>query len=134
VEISGAVKSIAPSAGSGGNGVVTYDVQVRLDKPENLPILVGMTANARLITANTEDALLVPNAAITANRQEGTYWVNLVKGVDENGAPLTEEKEVTIGFKDDDYTQILSGLSAGDQVLVGELAAPTIDFGGFGGE
>ena len=49
------------------------------------------------------------------------------------GTPITEEIEVTIGFKDDDYTQIMSGLAEGDEVLVGELAPPTIQFGGFGG-
>jgi hypothetical protein len=40
---------------------------------------------------------------------------------------------VTIGFKDDDYTQIMGGLAEGDEVLVGKLAAPTIQFGGFSG-
>jgi RND family efflux transporter MFP subunit len=132
-EISGEIVSIAPSPGSNGDGIVTYDVQISLEEQDQLPVRVGMTANARLITANTENALLVPNAAITADRQNNTYWVNLVTGSDEDGAPVVEEVEVTIGFRDDDYTQILAGLDAGDQVLVGELSAPTIDFGAFGG-
>jgi HlyD family secretion protein len=131
-EISGEIVSISPSAGDGGDGIVTYDVQINLEEPAGLSILVGMTANAKLITANNENVLLVPNAAITADRQAGTYWVNLVTDEAE-GSPITEEVEVTIGFKDDDYTQIISGLSEGDEVLVGELAAPTIQFGGFGG-
>ncbi len=133
-EIDGEIVSIAPSSGSTSDGVVTYDVQINLEEPDHLPILIGMTANARLITANSEEALLVPNAAITADRQNGTYWVNQVTGSAEDGSPLTTEIEVSIGLKDNDYTQILSGLSAGDEVLVGELSAPTIDFGGFGGD
>ena len=131
-EISGEIVSISPSAGSSGDGIVTYDVQINLDEPADLPILVGMTANAKLITANNENVLLVPNAAITADRQAGTYWVNLVTGETE-GSPITEEIEVTIGFKDDDHTQIMSGLAEGNKVLVGELAAPTIQFGGMMG-
>jgi HlyD family secretion protein len=127
-EISGEIVSIAPISGSSGSGIVTYDVQINLDEPADLPILVGMTANARLITANNVNVLLVPNAAITADRQAGTYWVNRVAGETE-GTPLTEEVEVTIGFKDNDYTQIMGGLAEGDKVLVGELAAPTIQFG-----
>ena len=132
-EIGGEIVSISPSAGSSGDGIVTYNVQINLDEPADLPILVGMTANAKLITANNENVLLVPNAAITADRQAGTYWVNLVTGKEED-TPITEEIEVTIGFRDDDHTQIMSGLTKGDKVLVGELAAPTIQFGGFGGD
>jgi HlyD family secretion protein len=133
VEIPGEIVSIAPSATNDSNGVVTYDVQINLTEPEALPIRVGMTANARLITAQSEDVLLVPNAAITADRQNGTYSVNLVTA-EEEGEPVTQEVVVTIGFRDDNYTQITSGLNAGDEVLVGELEAPIIRFGNFGGE
>ncbi len=132
-EISGEIAAISPSADGGGDGIVAYDVQINLEEPEDLPILVGMTANAKLITANNKNVLLVPNAAITADRQAGTYWVNKVIG-STKGDPLTEKVEVTIGFKDDDYTQIVSGLVEGDEVLVGELAAPTIQFGQFGAD
>ena len=91
-----------------------------------------MTADARLITAEKEGVLLVPNAAVTADRRAGTYSVNLVVG-EEEGQPIIESREVTIGLRDDEFTEILSGLVAGDTVLVGELAAPTIDFSsGFG--
>lgn len=130
-DIPGSVVSIAPSAGGDESGLVTYDVQVNLEEPEDLPIRSGMTANARLITERSPGILLVPNGAVTADRQNGTYTVNLVIGEGEDG-PLTEEVPVTIGLRDDDYTQITSGISAGDQVLVGELAAPTIQFGAFG--
>ncbi len=133
VEIAGEISAISPSAGGSGDGIVVYDVQINLEEPADLPILVGMTANAKLITANNKNVLLVPNAAITADRQAETYWVNRVIG-EKEGEPLTEEVEVTIGLKDNDFTQITGGLEAGDEVLVGELAAPTIQFGGFGGD
>ncbi len=131
-EISGDIVSIAPKSGSSGDGIVTYDVQINLDEPPDLPILVGMTANAKLITASKDSVVLVPNAAITADRDEGTYWVNLVTGQSEAGT-TTEKVEVIIGLKDEDFTQIISGLSSGDEVLIGELAAPTLQFGPFGG-
>ncbi len=131
-ELEGTITSIAPSAGGNTDGVVNYDVVLTFD-PADLPILVGMTVDARLITSEKEDVLLVPNAAITADRRAGTYSVNLVVG-EEEGEPLVETVAVTIGLKDDDFTEILSGISEGDIVLIGELAAPTIDFGapGFG--
>jgi len=132
-EISGVIASIAPAAGSSGGGIVTYDVQIALDETD-LPILVGMTANARLITSEHKDALLVPNAAITADRETGTFTVNLVTGENTGrgnlpSTPITEKVEVTIGLKDGKYTQILSGLSDGDEVIIGEIVAPTTSFG-----
>lgn len=130
-EINGEVVSIAPKADS-SDGVVTYNVQINLDEPSDLPILVGMTANARLITSRNEGVVLVPNAAITADREAGTYWVNQVTGQSENG-PETEKVEVVIGLKDDEYTQIISGITEGDEVVIGELAPPVMQFGGFGG-
>jgi RND family efflux transporter MFP subunit len=128
--VSGTICSIAPSSSKDANSIVNYDVTVQFDA-DSLPVLVGMTADARVITAEKEDVLLVPNAAITANRGAGTYSVNLVTG-EEEGEPVVESREITIGLRDDEFTQILSGLSEGDTVLIGELAAPTIDFGAFG--
>jgi HlyD family secretion protein len=124
--VQGTVLSIAPSASNNG-GVVNYDVTVGFDA-SNIPVLVGMTADARLITNEKAGVLIVPNAAVTADRQAGTYSVNLVVG-EEDGEPLIENRDVTIGLRDDDYTEIKSGLTEGDTVLIGELAAPTIDFG-----
>jgi multidrug efflux pump subunit AcrA (membrane-fusion protein) len=101
-----------------------------------------MTANARLITAEHENALLVPNAAITADREAGTFTVNLVTGESERpgslrgnlpSIPTTEKVEVAIGLKDGQYTQVLSGLSAGDEVIIGEIVAPVFSFGPGGG-
>jgi len=106
VEIDGVVASIAPAAGNSGSGIVTYDVQIALEETV-LPILIGMTANARLITAEHDNVLLVPNAAITADREAGTFTVNLVTGD--------------------------SGLSAGDEVIIGEIVAPVFSFGPGGG-
>lgn len=124
-EISGEISAIAPSANNGG-GVVTYDVLLTLEETE-LPVLVGMTANARLITDSQRDVLLVPNAAITADRENGVYTVNKITG-EQDGRPLTEEVEVTIGLKDDQYTQIISGLAEGDEVVIGQLAPPPTGF------
>lgn len=130
VEIDGELTSIAPSANNGG-GVVTYDVMITLG-PTELPVLVGMTANARLVTAQHEAVLMVPNAAITADREAGAYFVNRVTG-EQDGLPTTEEVEVTIGLKDGKFTQIVDGLSEGDELVIGELVVPTFQFGPGGG-
>jgi HlyD family secretion protein len=131
VEIAGAVASIAPSADVGMEGTVSFDVRLNLEESE-LPVLGGMTANARLVTAQHENVLLVPNAALTADRKAGTYSVNRVVG-EADGSPVVETLPVTIGLRDDDFTEITGGLKQGDEVLIGELKAPGQGFGLFGG-
>ncbi|MCA9956712.1 MAG: hypothetical protein KC434_18410, partial [Anaerolineales bacterium] len=99
-----------------GSGLVTYAVYLALGDT-NLPIRVGMTANANLITAQRSDVLLVPNRAITQDRAADKFFVTRADG---------EVIEVTIGLRDDEYTQITSGLTAGDELLI-ETAVPVDD-------
>jgi HlyD family secretion protein len=132
VEIAGEISSIAPSATLGADGIVSFDVGLSLGE-NDLPILVGLTANADVITAEHDAVLLVPNAAITADRQAGTYTVKRVTG-EKDGRPVVEEVQVTIGLRDGNFTEVTSGLAEGDQVLVGQLKAPTQGFGPFGGQ
>ena len=127
-EITGEITAISPSAANNG-GLVTYDVHLSLANTD-LPVRVGMTANANLLTESREDVLLVPNAALTADREKGTYTVNLVRTAEDGTTEITQV-EVTIGLKDNQYTQITSGLVAGDVVLLDELRAPT-ETGSFG--
>jgi len=112
-ELDGEVTMIAPKGRNVG-GIVTYEVQLSLDAGD-LPILAGMTANADLVTAQKTQVLLVPNRAITADRQTQEYFVNKVVG------DSLEKVQVTIGMRDSTYTEITSGLQAGDRVYTGEI-------------
>jgi RND family efflux transporter MFP subunit len=129
VEIKGAITAIAPSANANRSGAVSYDVHLNLQETD-LPILVGMTANADILTAIQADVLLVPNSAITADRENGTFVVNLVHTEPDGSLGITEV-EVTLGLKNKQYTQIARGLADGDVVLIGELKAPA-EPNGFG--
>jgi HlyD family secretion protein len=113
-EIEATVVSIAPrNTASQGSGLVTYNVYLALGTTD-LPVRVGMTANASLITAQRSDVLLVPNRAITPDRVAGKYYVTRADG---------EVVEVTIGLRDEANTQITSGLNEGDELLI-ETAQP----------
>ena len=130
-EIAGQVVSIAPRDTSSNSAIISYRVYVSLDETE-LPILVGMTANADLMIAKQKEVLLLPNVAINVDRQSGTYNVNRVT-LDAAGNQVIEEVEVTIGLRDGQHTQITSGLQDGDQVMVGNVI-PEMRFGpGSGG-
>jgi HlyD family secretion protein len=118
-ELQAEVASIAPNAQNGA-GIVTYEVQLTFD-PGDLPVRTGMTANADLTTAQREGVLLVPNRAIVADRQSGRYFVNRIV----NGERV--QAEVTIGLRDDAFTEITSGLQPGDQVFTGTIEAE-LDF------
>jgi HlyD family secretion protein len=113
-ELTGEIVSIAPKAESSGE-IVTYQVHLRVDAGE-LPVRSGMTANAELVTASRENVLLAPNRAITADRQAGKYYVNLVQG------DTVVKTEVTIGLRDQNYTEITNGLEEGDKLAIGEVS------------
>jgi HlyD family secretion protein len=126
VEIDGQVTAIAPKANNGSSALVTYDVFLGLGETD-LPVLVGMTADANLETANFTEALLVPNAAVNVDRTNGAYSVNLVT-IDGNGKETYTETAVSVGLHDSQYTQIIDGLHEGDQILIGEMP-PVREFG-----
>lgn len=119
VTIPAEVASISGAATAANDGAVNYEVRLTL-APSDLPLLAGMTADASLVTAEKQDVLLVPNAAVQIDRANGTYSVNrLLAG----GA--TEVVAITVGLRDDQYTEVTSGLSAGDQVVLG--GSPVVD-------
>ena len=122
------IVAIAPSASDENSALVTYDVRLAY-QADDLPALIGLTANANLITAQRSDVLLVPNAAITPDRTAGKYFVDVQQA---DGS--FQQVEVSIGLRDEDNTQITAGLVAGD-VLRLITSQPTEDFGGppFGG-
>ncbi len=129
--IAAEVAAIAPAAATSSAGLVTYDVRLRLGD-SGLPLLAGMTANATLVTAERRDVLLVPNEAISVDRTTGTYSVR------RQTATGAETVTIVIGLRDNQYTEVRDGLSAGDVLLIGETdssnGAPGFgDNGPFGG-
>lgn len=118
------VASIAPAANSLALDSAIASFGVRLALPEtDLPIREGMTADASLQTASREDVLLAPNRAIIVDRETGRYFVNLVE-TDAEGNETTRRVEVTVGLRDNRYTEITSGLAEGDRVRVGPVVQP----------
>jgi len=112
-ELAGEVVSIAPKARVQSE-IVTYEVHLRLEAGD-LAVRTGMTADARMITAQRENVLLVPSRAITADREANKYYVYLVEG------DTVAKSEVTVGLRDRSFTEITSGLEEGDTLFVGEI-------------
>ncbi len=127
---------IAPSAAAAESALVSYAVTLSLDEATR-EVRAGMTANASLLTAQRNDVLLLPSQAIIADRAAGRFYVDLVVGegpapAEGDAAPAgvsVERVEVTIGLRDDQNTQILEGLQAGDRVRVNSGAPRGLPFG-----
>lgn len=126
VELDSEISKIIPQGKKfPDSDLIVYEVHLPL-KDVSLPVRAGMTADANLITAEITDVLLVPNQAIDVDRTKGTYSVMLVTG------DSVEQVPVTIGLRDNQFTQIKSGLNAGDELAVGNTI-PLANFGPGGG-
>ena len=112
--VAGTVIYIAPSSTNVG-GAVAYAIEVSF-VPDALPVRLGMTADVDVVTDSAEDALLVPNRAIEADRKAGRYYVTR-----QRADGTTERLEVVIGLRDEANTQILEGLEEGDRLVLPEV-------------
>lgn len=87
------------------SGVVSYEVQILLQPPENYTLLSGMTATVEIQTAAANDVLTVPNLALSTQGNR-TFVIG------ESGTRIPIETGITDGT----YTEVLSGLEAGDRI------------------
>jgi HlyD family secretion protein len=109
--------------------VITYDVVVTVANPDLL-LKPGMTATAKIATAQAQNVLRVPSQALRftptvaakagavkpAGRGQRAVWVLRA------GKPV--RIPVTVGLNDDTFAEIRSGaLEVGDQVVTAQAAA-----------
>ena len=109
--------------------MVKFPVTIKLD-PTDVDLKGGLTATAEISIQNVENVLLVPLTAITTSA-EGSF----VTVVDE-ATGRQDKRQVTLGLKNMQFAQVLSGLKEGDKVIVEEkiTGAPIIKgFPGRGG-
>jgi hypothetical protein len=87
---------------------------------EEIQLREGLTVTVSIVTAEAADALLVPNGAILTRGPQNYVQVVLSDGT-------IEDRTVTTGISDWQYTEVTDGLSEGEQVLVpeGTAAGPT---------
>ena len=110
ITFEGRVTSIYPTPTVVG-GVVLYKTEISFDVPEDSGIKVGMSAIADIIVSKKENVVLVPKQAIEKSEQEGTQVSVMVND-------QIQKKPVVIGLSDGIYTEILSGVSEGESVVV----------------
>lgn len=118
--VEGSVLRIAPGGTVDNNGLVTFEVKIAVEDPERL-LRVDMTANTRLVLEEKKVIPTLPHKALSGGPQ-GSFLARRVTSLD---PPQTEEVSVEIGISDGLITEILSGLSEGDRVLLPEPRRPS---------
>ncbi len=112
--LEGRVARIAPAGSVDANGIVTFEVRVTVDDPDGL-LKPDMTADAKLVVDRREAVASLAQSALERT-PEGGWRARRVVGSGE-GARV-ETVDVELGLSDGLMTEIVSGLSVGDRVLL----------------
>jgi HlyD family secretion protein len=107
------------------SNVTNYYVTLNLDQPDQR-LKSGMTANANVVVSQASDVLMVPNSAIT--RLGGQAYVTVLSS-DGKTQTRTPVETGTVG---DSTTEISTGLSEGQKVVLPQLRLPSTSGTGTG--
>ena len=111
----GTVSFISPFGTPDTNNVVKFPVTILLD-PTDVALRGGLTATADISIYSVENVLLVSLSAVTT-----TSAGSFVTVVDD-ATGKQEKREVTLGSKNLQFAEVVSGLKAGDKVIIVETA------------
>ena len=133
--LTGKVASI-DTIGTVTQGVVNYTVTISFDTVDPR-VLSGMSTTASIITQVDADVLTVPTSAVKTSAN-GSYVLAFTAATpattDATGSATAqsvvsstppEQIPVTVGISDDTNTEIVSGLTEGQQIVVKTIAATT---------
>lgn len=109
----GTVRKIAP-LGVEKEKIVNFEVEVAIEEAD-APLRTNMTADAEIIVAKHENVLLAPQNAIRYKRNQS--YVEVPDAGAETGKRIVD---VTLGISGTDFSEVLSGLEEGDEVIVYE--------------
>jgi len=105
-----------PADGSGEQGKEAFYIVLFEVKNQNRELMSGMSAKVQFVVAQAQEAVLLPVKGLGAVDDDGLYSVNVVDAAQHVGA-----RKVKVGLRTAQEAQILSGLAAGDKVLVGPV-------------
>jgi HlyD family secretion protein len=92
--------------------LVTYLARVEVDATD-APIRVGMSATARITLQQLDDVLIVRNRFIRIDRATQQAFVTI-----EESPGVYTEIPVTLGLRNETFSQITSGLEAGQKLVL----------------
>jgi HlyD family secretion protein len=119
------VMAVAP-AGTPTSGIVEYNATIVLREGADPRLRDGQTALADVVVESVDNVLRVPSAAV---RRDASGTVVDVRG--EDGQPVPTPFEA--GAVGDQYTQVISGLREGQELLLPQTQQQASSSGGPGG-
>jgi macrolide-specific efflux system membrane fusion protein len=123
-EATGQVVAVDPAATT-DDSVVTYGVTISLPNPPE-GARPGQTVIATVVTGVVDNAVTVHPAAVTGTGNRHTVTVL-------GGSGQQQARQVEVGLRGDEAYQIISGLAAGERVVVPAAPATTTPTTGRGG-
>jgi RND family efflux transporter MFP subunit len=112
VDFEGTVVAVYPSAEIQDN-VVNYVTIIRIADDQGRILRPEMTTTVNIFLEERKDVLAVPNRAV--HRERGQRFVYVLEG----GRPV--KRWVKVGWRDDDYTEVVEGLEENEDVILGEV-------------
>jgi multidrug efflux pump subunit AcrA (membrane-fusion protein) len=132
-ELAGEVTKVSVLPSEGSSSVVEYPATILLTQSAK-GLRAGMSASAEVVVEQVKNAVTVPTEAISGAGSRKTVTV------EEDGKDVT--KTVTTGLEGDETTEVVSGLKAGQTLVLPEVTVATATSGegesgttkeGFGG-
>ncbi len=108
------VEYISPQ-GTDNNGVVSFPIEAAISIPDSLFIRAGYSANAKFITNNRENILVIPEKCVTFVG-DSTFVEKLITPIEDIGNQKFERQQVTLGISNGVSVEVLKGVLKGDNL------------------
>ena len=108
----GTITKINHVATQSNSGVTQLSAQIHIDNPDEY-IYLGLDAKGKIHAAEVENALLLPIAALYADKESDFVYV------EENG--IAVRRNVVTGISSGEFIEVKEGLTATDKVIISSL-------------
>lgn len=98
------------------SGAVYYYGLLSVPNPDH-ELFIGMTANVTIIIDKKEQALTIPMTALSKQLSDDTFEVQVIDD-EHSSTPTIETRTIKTGINDKLSTEVLSGLTQGEKVVV----------------
>lgn len=104
----GTVSKISRMAVPGANGAASVAAEIHIENPDE-GIFLGVEAKVKILTDSAEGVLLIPVAAVNADK-EGDFVYVAEEGV-------VQKKYVTVGISSDEFVEVKEGVTEEDSIV-----------------
>ncbi|MFM1895434.1 MAG: hypothetical protein RLZZ385_508 [Pseudomonadota bacterium] len=114
----GVVRYIANTAKiAQGRQGLSFTVKIEITEPGNVVLRPGMSCRAEIFTRQDEQVLTAPLAAVIFEEDRAALRTEYFVFVNDDG--VARKTRVEVGVSDDEYQEIISGVDAGTQIVIG---------------